>query len=133
MRRRIQRRWHRLGVATVAVSALLAADEGVGYEPARAKTVEAAQETPARSAVPVVIQMTNVTGTIASVGDDATGRAQAVGLVSSERRIYLIGDEGIGKELKKLVGKTVTVAAEVKHDVDGWPYLAVEWYRVLEG
>jgi hypothetical protein len=77
--------------------------------------------------------MTSVTGTIAMIGDDASGRSNGVGIISHERRIYLVSDEGIGEELKKLVGRTVTVAALVKHDVDGWPYLTVEWFRVLEG
>jgi hypothetical protein len=80
-----------------------------------------------------VVHMTTVTGTITTVGDGASGSSDAVGIVSPERRIYLVGDVGIGKELKKLVGKTVTVAAVVKYDIDGWPYLDVEWFRVLEG
>jgi hypothetical protein len=129
---RIQSSWRRRGLVAVAASLLLAAGHSVGYEPERTKTAEAAEETPGRSTAVVVIHMTNVTGTIASVGDDAMAPPRAVGIVSPERRIYLIGDEGVGKDLKNLVGKTVTVAAEVKHDVDGWPYLAVEWYRVLK-
>jgi hypothetical protein len=122
----------RLGILVVTASALLAAGDGVGYERPGAKTVAAAQQAPARSPVLVIVHMTNVTGTVASVGDDATGPTQAVGIVSPDSRIYLIGDEGLGKDLKQFVGKTVTVAAEVKHDVDGWPYLAVEWFRILE-
>ena len=133
MTSRIQRSWRRRSLVAVAASLLLAAGHAVGYERERTKSVEAAQETPGRSAAVVVVHMTNITGTIASVGDDATGPPQAVGLVSPERRIYLIGDEGVGKDLKNLVGKTVIVIAEVKHDIDGWPYLSVEWFRVLEG
>ena len=116
-------------VLVVAAGMWLAATAGLAEPPVGARSDTASERSGSRP----VIHMTNVTGTIATVGDDGASQADAVGIVSPERRIYLVGDEGIGKDLKKLVGKTVTVGAVVKHDVDGWPYLAIEWYRVLEG
>jgi hypothetical protein len=107
----------------------LAAADGLAEGPVSARGDPASE----RPAGELVVHMTSVTGTIARVGDGGAGQPHPIGIVSAERRIYLVGDEGIGRELKKLVGKTVTVAAVVKHDVDGWPYLSVEWFRVLEG
>jgi hypothetical protein len=118
-----------LVVLAIATSLCLAAADRLAEGSAEARS-DAASERPASQPV---IHMTNVTGRVATVGDDGANQPHAVGIVSPERRIYLVGDEGIGRDLKKLVGKTVTVAAVVKRDIDGWPYLAVEWYRVLEG
>lgn len=126
-------RTHRERIRRIVLAAAagmgLAAGDGVAERPVAAQSDPASE----RPAGQLVAHMTSVTGTIARVGDGGAGQPHPIGIVSAERRIYLVGDEGIGKELKNLVGKTVTVAAVVKHDVDGWPYLAVEWFRVLEG
>ena len=124
----IEQRSHRL-LCVVATSVLLAVTDGLVDARVGA---QAGAAQPSTASSPIV-HMTHVTGTVTSVGDDVSGPMEAVGIVSPERRIYLVGDEGMGRQLKGLVGKTVTVAAEVKHDADGWPYLAVEWFRVLEG
>ena len=116
-------------VLALAAGLWLAAGGGLA-QGAGAAGSDASSERPIRQPE---IHVTNVTGTIATVGDEGTSQPRTSGIVSPERRIYLVGDEGIGKDLKHLVGKTVTVAAVVKRDIDGWPYLAVEWYRVLEG
>ena len=126
---RIQRRSQRLVLVALATSVLLAASDGLVDERVRTRAGAA----PERSGRAPVVHVTNVTGTITSVGGDASGPERAVAIVSPERRVYLVGDDRLGRRLGNLVGKTVSVTAEVKRDADGWPYLAVESFRVLEG
>ena len=122
---RMQRRETRRIVWTTIAVACIAWGDGFADEYLRPETGIGATRQ-------LVAQMTNITGTVTRVGDDIPGQRPAIGIVS-EQRIYLVGDEGIGEDLGKLVGRTVTVSAMVKQDIDGWPYLSIEWYRVLEG
>jgi hypothetical protein len=126
MTERTQRRGSRRIVWAAAAIACLASGDGLADEHLRAQ----ADTAPGSQ---LVAEMTNVTGTITRVGDDLPGQRHAIGIVSPEQRVYLIAQDEIGQDFENLVGRTVTVSAFVKHDIDGWPYLSVEWYRVLKG
>jgi len=116
----------RVAIAAVLAGTLL----GLGWTAAAEGEKTAA---PGVAAAPPSPERMVVTGTIEALEKNLLGWATKVQIVSPAMGSFLIADSGKGRELKKLVGETVTVTAQRQHDAEGNEVLSVERYEIRGG